>query len=178
MTSRDVTIRPAHADDAPQIAHLAIAGFETYRAFAPDGWEPPTIDAATAEVIAALALPSAWCTIASDAAGHAGHVGWLAAEHARRPVADPGLAHLWQLFVRRDRWGDGLARRLHDAALEAAGARGFTVMRLYTPARQARARRFYEREGWTLARPAFDDAAFGMSIVEYRRALAASATSG
>jgi hypothetical protein len=44
-------------------------------------------------------------------------------------------------------------------------------MRLHTPAEHARARRFYEREGWTLRGEPFDDDAFGMTIAEYRREL-------
>ena len=44
-------------------------------------------------------------------------------------------------------------------------------MRLFTPAAQARARRFYEREGWALARPPAFDERIGLDIAEYRRAL-------
>jgi hypothetical protein len=51
------------------------------------------------------------------------------------------------------------------------GARGFTAMRLFTPAAQARARRFYEREGWTAAGEPSDELDFGMPLVEYRRAI-------
>jgi len=41
-------------------------------------------------------------------------------------------------------------------------------MRLFTPAGQRRARRFYEREGWTLVEaPRFEDA-FGLDVAEYR----------
>jgi hypothetical protein len=44
-------------------------------------------------------------------------------------------------------------------------------MRLFTPSGQARARRFYEREGWTLADGPYDDDHVGLPVVEYRRAL-------
>ena len=44
-------------------------------------------------------------------------------------------------------------------------------MRLFTPAAHARARRFYEREGWAQHREPELDEGFGMEIVEYRRAL-------
>jgi hypothetical protein len=40
-------------------------------------------------------------------------------------------------------------------------------MRLYTPADQARARRFYEREGWRIA-ATVDDNEIGFRVVEYR----------
>jgi hypothetical protein len=44
-------------------------------------------------------------------------------------------------------------------------------MRLFTPSGQKRARRFYEREGWWLARPPAFDERIGLEIAEYRRAL-------
>jgi len=101
----------------------------------------------------------------------AGHVAFLPAARARRPVADAGLAHLWQLFVRRAFQGTGVAGELHAAAIAAAAGRGFRLMRLFTPVAQARARRFYEREGWrTHGEPAMD-AGLGLEVVEYRRAL-------
>jgi GNAT superfamily N-acetyltransferase len=86
-------------------------------------------------------------------------------------VDDPGLAHFWQLFVRQDWWGSGLATRLHADALRSAVQRGFTTMRLHTPAGHGRTRRFYEREKWTVAGDPFHDEAFGMTLVEYRREL-------
>ena len=87
------------------------------------------------------------------------------------PVGDPRLAHFRQLFVARAHWGSGLATRLHAAAIDEARARGFASMRLFTPGGQARARRFYEREGWSLARPPAFDERIGLEIAEYRRAL-------
>ena len=61
--------------------------------------------------------------------------------------------------------------RLHAAAVDEARARGFTAMRLFTPGGQERARRFYEREGWSLVRPPAFDERIGLEIAEYRRAL-------
>jgi hypothetical protein len=46
-------------------------------------------------------------------------------------------------------------------------------MRLFTPAAHARARRFYEREGWVAAGDEFHDAGPNLALVEYRRALGA-----
>jgi len=89
----------------------------------------------------------------------------------RIPVDDPSLAHLRNLFVRRDHWGSGLARELHDAAVAEARRRGFGEIRLFAAAEQARARRFYEREGWVQAgEPAYDPRP-DLVMVEYRLAL-------
>jgi len=74
------------------------------------------------------------------------------------------------MFARPAHWGTGLAPDLLARAVVAARERGFTAMRLFTPAGQARARRFYEREGWSLVRE-FDDDRLGLRVAEYRREL-------
>lgn len=52
------------------------------------------------------------------------------------------------LFVVPERWGEGVAGRLHDAALDRIAAGGCTPAQLDVMADNARARRFYERRGW------------------------------
>ena len=56
---------------------------------------------------------------------------------------------------------------LHDAAIDKMRAQRFARARLYTPALHARARRFYERRGWSLRTEQWDED-LGMMIVEYR----------
>jgi GNAT superfamily N-acetyltransferase len=168
----DWTLRAAGPADAEQLTEIMVDGFETYREFAPAGWEPPSeeIDFLRAR----LDEPEVWCLVAEDGARAAGHVAMLpAAAHAHRPSDEPGLGHLWQLFVRPPWWGTGLAAELHERMLAEAHER-YQVMRLYSARDQRRARRFYEREGWTRAGDPFDDPAFGMPIVEYRRAISIS----
>jgi GNAT superfamily N-acetyltransferase len=86
-------------------------------------------------------------------------------------VRIPGRAHLWMLFVRPPWWGSGLARRLQRLALEEAGRRGYDAIRLYTPSGAARARAFYEREGWLREAGSFEEPLLGLDLVEYRRVL-------
>jgi GNAT superfamily N-acetyltransferase len=77
------------------------------------------------------------------------------------------------LFVREPFWGTGLATRLLARAVEEASAvPRYTAMRLHTPAEHVRARRFYEREGWTADAPPFYEPMLGLTLVTYRRALA------
>ena len=97
-----------------------------------------------------------------------GQVTVLPAARAAHPVDDPGLGHFANLMVRRDFWGSGLARELHEAAVDGARERGLRTLRLFVAAGQARARRFYEREGWRAAGEPFDDPAPGLTMVEYR----------
>ena len=174
MSSRvdDLSFRRATPADAPQVAELAVEGFATYSAFAPPGWAAPAIDEEGLEMTAAvLSKPSAWCLLAEEGSRLRGHVAFLAAADSRVPSPDPELAHLWQLFVAQPWWGSGLAARLLAAAVDAAASYGFARMRLWTPADQRRARRFYEREGWTAPGEAVHDPVFGMATIEYVRDL-------
>lgn len=164
-------LRRATVEDAERLARGILEGFEGYRAFAPEHWTPPPLEQELVSVTATLADPDGWGLLAEDGGRLAGQTSFLPASRGRRPVEDPGLAHFRTLFVGREWWGSGLARTLHAAAIEEARRRGYTAMRLYTPALQARAQRFYEREGWRQAGPEIDDPALGMAIVEYRLAL-------
>jgi len=107
-----------------------------------------------------------------DAGEPAGHVGIThAAERERPHVRIPDRAHLWMLFVRPPWWGSGLAGRLNGLAVGEAAARGYAAIRLHTPAGNARARAFYEREGWSTDGVAIPEPLLGLDLVEYRRDL-------
>jgi len=154
-------------------------GFDTYRAFAPAGWEPPDRLELALGMAAYLRRPDQWCGVAeADDGSVLGHVAVSPAATHARPSDEPGLAHLQNLFVARAAWGTGVAAALHAAALQAAASRGFAAMRLFTPVEQARARRFYEREGWSPIGEPFVEAHLPFGLLEYRRALSAAAPSG
>jgi len=171
--STEFVIRRATPDDAPAIFGTVAEGFARYRSFAP-AWSPPPQSNDVARIAARLAEPEVWGLVAETAAGMpAGHVAFAPARTSRRVDADPGLAHLWMLFLREPFHATGLATRLLSAAQDEAAARGFQAMRLFTPAGQARARRFYEREGWHVVEPLEPkpDPDFGLHLAEYRRDL-------
>jgi GNAT superfamily N-acetyltransferase len=168
----EYAFRRAAADDARSMGAVAAEGFETYRDFAPAGWSPPSTEGEIARLRELLGDDDVWYLVAEVDGDLLGHVGFMPAARSHRPSADPSLAHFRQLFVRPTHWGTGLATRLHAAALDEAVARRFAAMRLFTPAGQARARRFYEREGWTLAGEPEHDGHIGFDIAEYRRTLA------
>jgi GNAT superfamily N-acetyltransferase len=166
-----VSLRTATAADVERLARGVVEGVADYASFAPPGWTAPAVEEEAAHLRALLADPDVWCLVAEADGEVAGQVTVLPAARGPRPVGDPGLAHLRNLFVRRDMWGSGLARALLAAAVDAARERGFARMRLFVAAGQARARRFYEREGWAPAGAAFHDPGPGLEIVEYRRAV-------
>ena len=178
MRIDELSYRKGTSGDARRCAALLAEAFETYRAFAPSGWSPPSLDEEAANLAERLDQPEVWSMLGEHGTTLVGHVAIMPAALHARAVPDPALAHFWQLFVARPWWGTGLATRLHARALAEAGARGFASLRLFTPARHARARRFYEREGWTLvAPPTFEDR-IGFDIVEYRKTLAPERASG
>jgi GNAT superfamily N-acetyltransferase len=166
------TMRAAGPDDAERLNAVRAEGFESYRAFGPPGWQPPDAAAELETLRRRLGSPDVWCLLAEADGEVAGHIAIMPAhQHPEWTTEDTRLAHLWQLFL-RTRWhGSGLAAELHAEGVGAARLRGFSEMRLYTPAGQARARRFYEREGWATTGAPVDDSTFGMPLVEYRRAL-------
>ncbi len=175
-SASELVFRAATVSDAEQLGQAIAEGFQSYLSFAPAGWTPRSSSDETELVRGLLERDDFCCLLAwAERAGAervlAGHVAFLPASRAWREVEDPDLAHLRQLFLAPDFWGAGLARTLHTRALRAARGRGFTAMRLFTPTGQARARRFYEREGWTVNGEPFCDPGFGLQLVEYRRSL-------
>jgi GNAT superfamily N-acetyltransferase len=167
----DWSLRLATQADAERLAANVHEGFASYREFAPPGWEPPSADGELALMDEALRRDDVWVMLAEADGELAGHVAIRSAEGAPRGSREPGLAHFWQLFVQPAWQGTGLALQLHDEAIREAGARGFTQIRLYAAEGQARARRFYEREGWERSGPPAELPGFRMPVVEYRRAI-------
>lgn len=168
MADGALEIRPGGPADAERVAAIVAAGFETYRGFAPLGWDPPALAWELDGIRARLAGSDTWSRLALAGGEPVAHIAFVHARASRRPAETlPGLAHLWHLFVVPAWWGTGLATRLHTGAVEEAARRGYTAMRLYTPEAQARARAFYEREGWRAIAPPFHEDRLRLRLVEY-----------
>jgi GNAT superfamily N-acetyltransferase len=169
-------VRP---DDLESLLEHVQAGFDSYAAFAPRGWEPPQVFEDREQTAAQLADPQTWALLAVSDARSVGHVAFFPAREraiSDGPAAWPapprisGLAHLWHLFVRPDWWGTGVAAVLHESAVTEMSKRGFSSARLFTPSLHARARRFYERRGWCVTDEVFNDG-LELMLTEYRLAL-------
>jgi GNAT superfamily N-acetyltransferase len=85
-------------------------------------------------------------------------------------VRDGSTSELRSLYVVPDAWGTGVAHGLLDTALDAMRERGAAEATLWVVEENARARRFYEREGWTLDGET-RASQLGPREVRYRRAL-------
>ncbi len=74
----------------------------------------------------------------------------LVAEQDGEIVGQAAVRRGWLdgLYVLPDRWGSGIARSLHDEAVERLRNLGCSSARLWVLERNDRARRFYERRGW------------------------------
>src|SRR3954449_9589991 len=161
-------IRLAVPDDALALAGTTRLGFESYREWAPTGWQPPPRALEIRSIRERLRAQTTWCAMALEPSGEpAGHVGIThAAERERPHVRIPGRAHLWMLFVRPPWWGSGLASRLHRLALRQGGRGGDGEIPLLTPHRGARARAFYEREGWATDGIPIPEPLLGLDLLE------------
>jgi GNAT superfamily N-acetyltransferase len=158
-----VRIRAATADDARVLAEIAGYGFQSYREFGPASYEPPDLEYETTLFREALATPEYWCQIAEDDEGPVAEVGF------RRAEIEPGLVHFQRLFLLPRAFGTGLAGQLMGLAVEEMHRNGYERARLFTPAGHARARRFYEREGWQVRGEPFPEPRLGnLPVVEYR----------
>jgi GNAT superfamily N-acetyltransferase len=162
------TVRAVRPEDAGNIVELVHDCFEEYREIAPPGWDPPADRRGPRERMEVALARSTTGGVVGEAAGaHAGHVLWIpAVESERMSTSDPEVAYLWELFVARAHRGSGLATRLLADAVEAS-LEGYAEMRLLTPRDQARARRFYEREGWSFMGDWGVDSELRLPIVEY-----------
>jgi GNAT superfamily N-acetyltransferase len=165
-------LRVATVEDAETIAETSQIGFASFRAWAGPAFDPPPAALGLAQVREGLARPSTWALIAFSGGEPAGHVSVAQARERAEPRPDiPGLAHLWQLFVRPPWWGSGLATQLNALAVANAAERGFATIRLFTPADHGRARAFYEREGWSTDGIRHPEPLLGIDLMEYRRDL-------
>jgi GNAT superfamily N-acetyltransferase len=156
-----LTFLEATAADAPEMAETVGIGFDTYRAFAPPGWEPPPFAVEVAAIRSRMVGEDAWALLARDGEVPAGHIALLS-------DPEPGIVYLWQLFIRPPHWGSGLADRLHEF-LDASRTRGYRSARLRTPFDQGRSRRFYERNGWRTDGVASYEEKLGLDLLVYTR---------
>jgi GNAT superfamily N-acetyltransferase len=165
-----LAFREIASDDVDELAGAVADAFAEYRVFAPAGWHPPTAGDQVVGLQRWLADPDFWGELALDGQKLVGHATCIPARRSFRATPEPALAHLGHLFIKPRYWGTGAATELLAHATTAAATHGFTAMRLFVPAGQARARRFYARERFVAVGDPFDPG-IGLPVIEYRRSL-------
>ena len=102
-----------------------------------------------------------------------GFAGTGPADEDDAPHVPAGSHELQTMYSLAETWGSGVGRALLDRVLTDLASNGVASMHLWVFAANARARRFYERAGWT-ADGASRDLRIGgveLPIVRYRRML-------
>ena len=150
----EYAFRAATPADAERIVAVTVEGFETYRAFAPEGWTPPSAADEIARLLRLLGEDHVWYRVAEHEGELVGHVGFLPADRTFAPGRRPGACALPPAL----RHARALGQRPCHPAARRGDRRGRAPAAsppcaCSRPAAQERARRFYEREGWALARP-------------------------
>lgn len=158
-------LRPATLDDVPAMCVTVAEGLASYRAWAP-GWTPPRAITDPDALRERFSVPGFEAHVNADVTAHV----------AAYPAADEtGAVHLMHLFARAHRRGTGVAAALLALAVADARRQQATVMRLRTPAGNARGIAFYLREGWAQHGPPQPDTTpgtgLGLEFVWLRRPL-------
>ena len=172
MSHETLEMRSAGPEDALPIGRLAHSCFSTYRTFMGPDWDPPTVEWSTADAerrLGGMAVRSRLVLAPERGGAAAAFSAWMPAHtptEPREPIA--GLAHLWMLFVEPSRWGSGLAAELLEWAEGGMAQAQYTAARLWTPTGQARARAFYERNGWRPTGREQYSTELGLPVLEYR----------
>ena len=87
MDATALDIRVAVPDDAIELASTTRLGFESYLAWAPEGWQPPPRSLEIRAIRERLRAKTTWCAMAIEPEGEqAGHVGITHASRARAPA--------------------------------------------------------------------------------------------
>jgi GNAT superfamily N-acetyltransferase len=167
-----IEVRRSVREDAEPVSRFVRAGLEAYREWAGPEWEVPVAPPERrAELRELFGGDEAWILLAFDGDELVGVVSIAPHTGAAAEAPPPGTIYLWQMFVAPRLQGSGLAVALLDRALDEARNRGFNRLTLWAAEGAAQARRFYEREGWTLTGASRMDVPFGLPLVEYELAL-------
>jgi len=167
-----LTIRAALPADAEAISHVHIGTWQrAYRGLVGDAFLDSLSERVDGRVLWwRQQLSSGATALVTEEAGQVtGFVGFGRAE----PPTDGELGEVYAIYVDAVYWGRGHGRALIVAAQGALRARGFTAAVLWVLATNERARRFYERGGWTPDGGAKTERIGGglLEEVRYRRSL-------
>ena len=147
VTSMEVRIRQAVADEAPALAALQRrTDLFAYASIFPPEAPQPDLDRMTLD----------WQRRLRDM--HAPNARRYRADIRNLPAGviiacgdpdDPKLGYITRLYVDPQEWGRGIGRSLYDDALSYLRSIGYVQASLWVLERNERARSWYERLGWS-----------------------------
>ncbi|MES1248107.1 MAG: GNAT family N-acetyltransferase [Actinomycetota bacterium] len=155
-------VRRARPADAAAIAEAHVRSWQQAyeHVFGAEKLEALNTEARTR--LAEQAIAEADVAVAEDDEG--GVVGFA---YVRESRDVEGEGELWAIYCVAEAWGTGAGTALMDWAKEALRRRR-DVATLWVLEDNPRARRFYEREGWTLDGEAKTDRFLGVDVGEVR----------
>jgi ribosomal protein S18 acetylase RimI-like enzyme len=164
-------IRTATRDDAEAFATVITAAQATWVSWAGAAFQPYQAGHLAEHWSSRLTDPATLAFVACTEQGQVVAVAAAGPEAASFEPSDTSAdsAHLSTLFALPESHGSGVAQELHDHLLVALGHAGYRTVRLWVPEGAAQARRFYERNGWTLTGKTTVFA--GLARVEMRRSV-------
>jgi len=163
-----VKVRAATGEDSDAIEAVRVRGWQTaYRhVFPPDELDALPVDGARWRP-RLVTPPAGWATFVAEDEGAV--VGFAAVGPSRD---ERGLGELYAIYVDPEAWSTGAGRALIERAEELLRAE-YAVATLWVLEDNPRARRFYERAGWTAdgARKAEERLGVRAPEVRYRKEL-------
>ena len=143
-------IRDATIEDAEAIALVHVDGWQWgYRGLLPDTYlNELSADRRAEQWRSWLLDPGHTRTFVAEAEDRC--IGFAAAGPSRDPGAGPSVGEVYAIYLEEHVAGTGVGTALLRAAIESLAAQGWTHATLWVLDGNGRARRFYEREGWTL----------------------------
>jgi ribosomal protein S18 acetylase RimI-like enzyme len=156
-------VRRARLEDARAIAQVhAETWREAYEhVFGAERLASVTVDARLSQWERILAAGQSDVFVAADD----GIVGFVSTGDSRDADAE---AELFAIYVLPEAWGSGAGSALMRAGIEAMRLRASGDAVLWVLDDNPRARRFYEREGWTLDGERKEDEYLGLRVAEVR----------
>ncbi len=145
----DYRTRPADLDHAPVIAAVHVASWlAAYRGLLDEefltGLSVGDRTRQWEQLLADRSSDQVWVVEVDG-----GVVGFAHAGPCRDAGLDPDTAELYTFYLHPGAWGLGAGRFLHDAVLARLAEAGFASVVLWVLDTNQRARRFYERQGWS-----------------------------
>ena len=158
-------VRRARPDDAAAIAEVHVRTWQDAyeHVFGAERLAGVTVEQRLPMWRQILDDPSQTALVVEDEDGRI--VGWCTVAPSRDADAD---GELWGIYVLSEAWGSGAGTALMAAGIDALRESGYREVILWVLEDNPRARRFYEREGWTLDGSRKEDEFLGVKVTEVR----------